>query len=103
MSNHTTEKGATKRGENVRPRSPQEARADLAKRLRERRSEIEQEIFTAACAVSDLARAQDAEYVVGLRAALAAALDFVLEGIELGEDFSGPVPSKLMKGLEGRV
>jgi PucR C-terminal helix-turn-helix domain/GGDEF-like domain len=76
--------------------SPQEARAGLAERLRARRSEIEQEVFAAACAVSDLARAHDAEYVVGLRAAIAAAVDFVLEGIEREEDRPGPVPSAVL-------
>ena len=96
MSKPTTETGATKRGEDGRPLSPQQARADLAKRLRERRFEIEQEIFAAACAASDLARAQDAEYVLGLREAVAAAVDFVLKGIELGEDWSGPVPSTVL-------
>jgi hypothetical protein len=68
----------------------------LVQRLRSHRSEIEQEIFAAACTVSDLARAQDAEYVVGLRAAVAAAVDFVVEGVELGEDRAGPVPSAVV-------
>jgi PucR C-terminal helix-turn-helix domain/GGDEF-like domain len=84
------------RGHNGRVVSPHQTRVDLVERLRARRSEIEQEIFAAACGVSDLARAQDAEYVVGLRAAVAAAVDFVLEGIELGEDRAGPVPSAVV-------
>jgi hypothetical protein len=39
------------------------------------------------------AGSEDAEYLVGLRAAVAAAVDYVLTGIEQGEDWSGPIPS----------
>ena len=66
-----------------RPKSPDEVRADLVARLRARRSKIEQEIFAHARASSDPAGSADPEYVVGLRAAVAAGLDFVLVGIEL--------------------
>jgi hypothetical protein len=83
-------------GPGDRPRSPDEVRASLLQRLRSRRSEIEQEIFAAACAVSDATRTRDAEYVVGLRAAVAAAVDFVLQGTELGENLPGPVPSAVV-------
>jgi PucR C-terminal helix-turn-helix domain/GGDEF-like domain len=81
-----------------RPRagSPQELRGGLAERLRTRRSEIEQAVFAHAREVSDLAGGEDAEYVVGLHGAVAAALDYVLEGIELGEGSFEPIPSAVV-------
>ncbi len=81
-----------------RPRagSPQKLRVGLAERLRTRHSEIEQAVFAHARAVSDLAGGEDAEYVVGLRGAVAAALDYVLEGIELGEGSFEPIPSAVV-------
>lgn len=76
--------------------SLEETRAGLVERLRVRRAEIEDAIFAHARAALDITRAEDAEYVVGLRAAVAAAVEFVLNGIELGEDSSGPVPSEVI-------
>jgi AcrR family transcriptional regulator len=68
-------------------------RADVVKRLRARRAEIEEAIFAR---VSDQwfdpTGADDPEYVTGLRAAGAAALDYVLVGIERSEQSIEPVP-----------
>jgi hypothetical protein len=96
MSKFKGERVPARHNENGRPGSLQEAGAGLAERLRSRRAKIEQEILAQSRAMSDLTCAEDAEYVVGLRAAVAAAVDFVLKGIELGEDSSGPVPSEVV-------
>ena len=96
MSKRKGERVPARHNENGRPGSLQEARAALAERLHARRAKIGQEIFAQSRAMSDRAGAQDAEYAMGLRAAVAAARDFVLAGIELGEDCSGPVPSEVL-------
>jgi AcrR family transcriptional regulator len=72
---------------------PREAQIALVRRLRARRAEIDDAIFTR---VSnqwfDQAGSEDPEYVAGLRAAGVAALDYVLDGIErLGASLE-PVP-----------
>lgn len=46
--------------------------------------------------VSDPASLSDPEYVAGLRNAVAAALDYGLAGIELGEERVGPIPVVLL-------
>lgn len=79
-----------------RPRhSPDRVRADLAARLRSRRAEIEEAILCRARAISDRG-SEDAEYVEGLRAAVAAAIDFGLSAVELGEERCGQVPPALL-------
>jgi PucR C-terminal helix-turn-helix domain/GGDEF-like domain len=78
---------------NGRLDSIDEARARLAERLRPRRDEIENAIFARVQEVSDLAAHDDAEYLEGLRATVAALVDHSLRGIELGEDWSAPTPS----------
>jgi AcrR family transcriptional regulator len=70
------------------------ARARVVERLRARRLETDAAIFAR---VRDLAPGaaglEDPEYMAGLRAAVAAALEYVLEGIERGEtDGSPPTP-----------
>jgi hypothetical protein len=65
--------------------------------LRARREEIEQAIFThVRTVVPDTVGDGDVEYVAGLRAAVAASLEFVLAGIERAEGREdrgpGPVP-----------
>ncbi len=59
------------------------AGALLADRLRERRAEIEQAILDRAYGVSDPGDAADPEYVHGLRAAIGAAIDYGLAGLEI--------------------
>jgi|HubBroStandDraft_4_1064222.scaffolds.fasta_scaffold15579_2 DNA-binding PucR family transcriptional regulator len=73
--------------------SVKDIRAGVVARLREREGELVQVIFAR---VRDdgfgPAGAADAEYVAGLRAAIAAALEFVLTGIEHGEEWTGSIP-----------
>ncbi len=69
-------------------------RAGLVERLRARLPEIEKAIFVSIRdGVAGPAGGQDAEYVGGLRATIAAVLDYVLTGIEQGEEWSGPIPA----------
>ena len=61
--------------------------------LRARIAEIEQAIFVRVQGSAfDRAGMQDAEYLAGLRAAVAAAVEYALEGIEQGEGWAGPIP-----------
>ena len=63
----------------------EEARAGLVGRLRARQGEIERVIFARISDEQfDLTGSENAEYVAGLRAAIVAALDHVLTGIEHG-------------------
>lgn len=63
----------------------EEARAGLVGRLRARQGEIERVIFARISDERfDLTGSENAEYVAGLRAAIVAALDHVLTGIEHG-------------------
>lgn len=71
-------------------------RAELASRLRARRSEIEQAVLTRVYAISDPSEAMDPTYAEGLRSAVAAALDYGLDGIEAGERRSPQVPDALL-------
>ena len=62
-------------------------------RLRARRDELVQAIFARVRGDAfGAAGVHDAEYVEGLRAAVAVTVDFALEGIERGEGWAGPVP-----------
>lgn len=71
-----------------------ETRERVGSQLRFRRTEIEETIFThIQDAVPDRVGDTDTEYVLGLRAAVAAAVDYGLTGIEREEDWSAPVPS----------
>jgi hypothetical protein len=95
-SNNNSHSNNNGRNHNGRGASPQQARGNLVERLRARREHIEDEIFAAACASSNLSRAQDAEYTVGLQAAVTATVDFVLDGIEFGGDRSDPIPAAVL-------
>jgi hypothetical protein len=57
--------------------------------------ELEQAIFArvGGDAFDRAVEARDAEYVAGLRAAVAAAVEYALGGIERGERGAGPVPA----------
>jgi len=68
----------------------------VAKRLRERREEIEGAILTRIYAVSEPPATGGPEYAEGLRAAASAALDYGIEGIERGEQSSPAVPDVLI-------
>jgi hypothetical protein len=74
--------------------SLEQIRVEVAERLRSRRSEIEETIFAHVReAVPDWVAEEDAEYALGMRAAVSAAVDYGLAGIEHGEDWSVPIPS----------
>ena len=74
-------------------RSLEEISAAVVGRLRSQCPEIEETIFAHIReALPDPIGDEDAEYVVGLRAAVMAAVDYGLTGIEHGEGWSGPTP-----------
>jgi PucR C-terminal helix-turn-helix domain/GGDEF-like domain len=67
-------------------------------RLCVRRDELINAIFSRVSgAMFDRSEDEDAEYVAGLRAAVAAAVDYGLEGIEHGEQWAGPVPDVVVE------
>ena len=68
-------------------------RADLAGRLRLRRSEIAEAVFARFRDIGfDPADGEDAAYVAGSRAAITEALDYGLGAIERGEEWFGSIP-----------
>jgi hypothetical protein len=68
-------------------------RAGVVGRLRARRDELVEAIFRRVQAGAFAGAGDgDAEYVAGLRAAVVAAVEYVLEGIERGEGWVGPIP-----------
>ncbi len=78
--------------------SIEDVRTGVAARLRARRAELVGRIFAR---VRDDAfgtvGARDAEYVAGLRAAVAAAVEYVLERIEHGQEGVGPIPAVALR------
>jgi DNA-binding PucR family transcriptional regulator len=70
--------------------------AQLHERLLARRAEIEQAILTRVYAVSDPAEVGDPAYAEGLRAAVAAAIDYSLDGIQSSERNPPPIPPALL-------
>jgi hypothetical protein len=78
-------------------RTLEQARADVVERLRFRRAELEDTIFARfRDGLLDSPGGEDAAYVTGLRAAVAAAVDYGLRGIENGEGWSGPIPAEVV-------
>jgi hypothetical protein len=72
-------------------------RAGVVGRLRARLPEIERAIFVSIRdGISGPAGGGDAEYVGGLRVTVVAVLEYVLMGIEQGEEWSGAIPSAAM-------
>jgi hypothetical protein len=69
---------------------------DLAARLGERRAEIEGAMLARVHAVSDPAEVKDPEYAIGLKEAVAAAIDYSLTGIEAEDPEHAPVPERLL-------
>src|SRR6185295_7386978 len=63
---------------------------------RARRPDLEQAALARIKAISDPADVADPDYVDGLRAALASALDYGLAAIEHGEDRAPPPPAPLL-------
>jgi len=75
----------------------QVARAGLAKSLRARRAEIEASVLARIQAISGSSgRQREPEYAHGLRATVAAAVDYGLRAIELGENRCPPIPPVLL-------
>jgi PucR C-terminal helix-turn-helix domain/GGDEF-like domain len=68
-------------------------RADLAERLRMRRSEIAEAVFARFRDIGfDPAAGENAEYVAGSHAAIAESVDYGLGAIERGEEWFGSIP-----------
>jgi hypothetical protein len=77
----------------VAQRSLEEIYAEIVERLRTRHAEIEQAIYLRIQdAIPDSVGGRDSEYQTGMRAAIAAAVDYGLEGITHGPEWSGPIP-----------
>jgi PucR C-terminal helix-turn-helix domain/GGDEF-like domain len=72
-------------------------RAEVGERLRARRAEIEQAALSRTHAVSDPAETADPEYISGLQAAVSAAVDYALAGVEDGERGMQQIPSLLLE------
>jgi hypothetical protein len=86
-----SENGRIKHG---RAESPESVGAGVVMRLRSRHAAIEEVIFDH---VRDpvsfgSAGSDDAEYLAGLRETVVAVVDYVLTGIEQGEEWVGPIP-----------
>jgi hypothetical protein len=77
-------------------RSGDEARAAVAARLRERLPQIQEAVGTRVYAISDPHQVADPAYVEGLKAALAAAVEYRLAVLELGERRAPAVPEVLL-------
>jgi PucR C-terminal helix-turn-helix domain/GGDEF-like domain len=84
--------------------SVEQARAELAERLRGRWGEIEQAAMTRLHGFEGPTGTADPEYTEGLRAAASAALEFLLAGVEQGEKSPPEVPTAVLvqAGLAAR-
>lgn len=71
-------------------------RTALRAGLRQRQSEIEQAVLTRVMAVPDPPRILEPEYAEGLRAAVAAAVEFGLAAVEAGDEGFPPLPISLL-------
>jgi len=77
-------------------RSGADARAAVAARLRERLPEIQTAVATRVYAIADPHEVADPAYVEGLKAALAAAVEYRLAVLEAGERRAPAVPEVLL-------
>lgn len=73
-----------------------QARAALVARLRSRQAEIERAVLIRVHAISSNSSSIDAEYLHGLRSAVAAAIDYGLTVVELGEGEPPAIPLALV-------
>lgn len=80
----------------ARARSVEATRALLATRLRERLPELVEAITTRVYAIEDPREVSDPSYLQGLRAAVPAAVEQRLAGLELGERRAPEVPPVLL-------
>jgi hypothetical protein len=76
--------------------SIKDARSLLARRLRDRLPELKSAIATRVYSISDPRDVTDPAYVEGLNAALAAAVEYRLEVLEVGERAVSDVPAALL-------
>jgi PucR C-terminal helix-turn-helix domain/GGDEF-like domain len=76
--------------------SPTSDHAVIRARLQERRPEIERAAMTRVCAISDPGDVADPAYLEGLRAAVAVAVGYGLDGIEPDGRRAPPVPVVLL-------
>jgi PucR C-terminal helix-turn-helix domain/GGDEF-like domain len=74
----------------------EEIRSALAKRLRDRRPEIEQAALTRINAVSEVGESTDPAYRDGLKAAVSAALEYGIEAVERSSERPPPMPTVLL-------
>jgi hypothetical protein len=88
-----TSNGCTR---NAHDASLQQASTGLVQQLRSRRSEIVKAILAHLYAASDPANGHDADYRVGLRVAAAAAVDHILIGADLSDEWSATIPSEVV-------
>jgi hypothetical protein len=78
------------------PRVSPRQDSDLDARLRARRAELQQATLARVAAISDPAATPDPAYLAGLRAALAAALDYGIAAIAAPDREPDPVPVQLL-------
>lgn len=83
-----------RRGNGSRP--GEDARSVVAARLRERLPEVQGAVATRVYAIADPHEVADPAYVEGLKAALAAAVEYRLAVLELGERRAPAVPEVLL-------
>jgi hypothetical protein len=76
--------------------SSSEARTALQARLQARRGEIEQAVLNRIFAVADPAKGTEPEYVAGVRATVAIAIDYGIAAVQLGEQRSATPPPELL-------
>jgi hypothetical protein len=86
----------------ARAAAPDELRSALVERLGARRPELDDAVFAHIRSMSHPAGDRDASeddvgYELGLRAAVTAAIDYSLIGIEHGDGWSGPIPTTVEK------
>jgi PucR C-terminal helix-turn-helix domain/GGDEF-like domain len=74
----------------------EEIRSGLAKRLRDRRPEIEQAALTRINAVAEVGESSDPAYRDGLKAAVCAALEYGIEAVEHSSERPPPMPTVLL-------
>jgi hypothetical protein len=80
-----------------RGRTLGEGRAGVVERLRSRREELEDAIFARLRDdLLDSVGSENAEYTVGWRQAIAAAVGYALQGIERGAEWSGLIPAEVI-------
>jgi PucR C-terminal helix-turn-helix domain/GGDEF-like domain len=76
-----------------KPASLEQARTEIAARLRERRAEIEQAVMVRASALLEGTESLDPQFFDGQRTAVIAAVDYGIVSIELGAERAPAVPA----------